>query len=166
MKTEALDYNYVLTLRLRKANKEKLRLREKLLQIRQERELMALRMDEVRRKHEENEKAAEVGYPLQSNPVARKVTTANNGFTATQNRDTLNAAFHDIEVAVERGRARQQKHGAQDGDDSSEFPDLEARLMSIATNVSSTSDMGSLLGRVREFNTFLERAAAVLEGRM
>jgi hypothetical protein len=38
--------------------------------------------------------------------------------------------------------------------------------MSIADNVSSTSDMGSLLGRVKEFNAFLERAAAVLEGRM
>ncbi|KAI9768053.1 MAG: hypothetical protein M1839_004213 [Geoglossum umbratile] len=138
--TEVLDYNYILTVKLRKANKEKFSLRERLLQVRQAREVMALRMDQIRRKHEESGKAAE-------------------------NRNALNTAFHDIEVAVERGRARQQKHGPHDGD-ANELSGLEARIMNVAADVSSTSDTGSLLGRVKEFNVFLERAAAVLEGRL
>ncbi|KAI9767102.1 MAG: hypothetical protein M1840_005891 [Geoglossum simile] len=138
--TEALDYNHVLTLKLRKANKEKYSLREKLLQVRREREVMALRMDEARRKHEEGGKVAE-------------------------NRNALNTSFYDIEVAIERGRAHQQKHGIQDSD-ASGLSGLEARLVNVAADVSSTSDTGSLLGRVKDFNTFLERVAAVLEGRL
>jgi hypothetical protein len=38
--------------------------------------------------------------------------------------------------------------------------------MNVAADVSSTSGVGSLLGRVKEFNAFLERSAAVLEGRV
>ena len=85
--------------------------------------------------------------------------------TLCKNRDSLNTAFHDIEVAVERGQARQQKQGGQDGG-MGEFSNLEARLINVAADVSSTSDMGSFLGRVKEFCAFLERAAAVLEGRV
>jgi hypothetical protein len=147
-------------MRLRKANKEKFGLREKLLQVRQEREVMALKMDEVRRKHEEGGKVAEVGPPDSLVGKSHQLT-----HLLQKNRNALNTSFHDIEVAIERGRAHQQNHGIQDSD-ASGLSGLEARLVNVAADVSSTSDTGSLLGRVKDFNAFLERVAAVLEGRL
>jgi len=121
---------------------------------------MALKMDEVRRKHEEGEKNAEVGLPNPSVWKSHQLT-----HSLRQNRNALSTSFHDIEVAIERGRAHQQKYGIQDSD-SSGLSGLEARLVNVAADVSSASDTGSFLGRVKGFNAFLERVAAVLEGRL
>jgi hypothetical protein len=53
--SEVLDSNFILTWQLKKAKREMTGLRNRLLQIRQQREEFALRMDEVRRKHVEEE---------------------------------------------------------------------------------------------------------------
>ena len=56
--TIALDTLHALKRRVREAQKAKLRLRERIIQIRAEREQVALRMDAVRVKHEEDSKEA------------------------------------------------------------------------------------------------------------
>lgn len=56
--TIALDALYALKKRVREAQKNKLQLRERIMQIRAEREQVALRMDAVRMKHEEGGKEA------------------------------------------------------------------------------------------------------------
>ena len=53
--SEVLDSNFILTWQLKKAKREMTGLRNRLLQIRQQKEEIALRMDEVRRKHVEEE---------------------------------------------------------------------------------------------------------------
>jgi hypothetical protein len=56
--TIALDAIFILKKRVREAQKTKLQLRERIMQIRAEREQVALRMDAVRMKHEEDGKEA------------------------------------------------------------------------------------------------------------
>jgi hypothetical protein len=58
--TVILDADYLLNKRVRAAQKEKIQLREDLLRLRTEREQLALRMDEVRIKHENSSKEAQV----------------------------------------------------------------------------------------------------------
>jgi len=73
-----LDADYLLNKRVKAAQKEKIELRENLLRLRTEREKLALRMDEVRIKHETSSKEAQVNalpslsslatmFPLQEN---------------------------------------------------------------------------------------------------
>jgi len=51
-----LDHGYSLTRRIRVAQKQRVELREDVMRIRRERETIALRMDEIRIKQEENNK--------------------------------------------------------------------------------------------------------------
>ena len=60
MQTVLLDADYLLNKRVKAAQKEKIELRENLLRLRAEREKLALRMDEVRIKHENSSKEAQV----------------------------------------------------------------------------------------------------------
>ncbi|KAI9713735.1 MAG: hypothetical protein M1812_006573 [Candelaria pacifica] len=138
--TEALDNNYALSMRVKQANKEKIALREEFLRIRDERHKVALRMDEVRRVHGQEAKAA-------------------------QERNDLNTAFNDIELAVERGRAAQQAVSHDYGEQEPAPVGLELLLRTVAASVSSRGDGGGLLSQVKEFNGFLERVATVLENR-
>lgn len=66
--TIALDALYALKKRVREAQKSKLQLRERIIQIRAEREQVALRMDAVRMKHEEDGKEALVYSTLAFHP--------------------------------------------------------------------------------------------------
>lgn len=59
-----LDADYLLNKRVKAAQKEKVQLREELLALRAERERVALRMDEVRIKHEESSKQAQVYHAI------------------------------------------------------------------------------------------------------
>ncbi|KAI9702364.1 MAG: hypothetical protein M1836_000843 [Candelina mexicana] len=138
--TETLDNNYALSMRLKQANKEKIALREEFLNIRDERQKVALKMDEIRRVHSQEAKTA-------------------------QDRNDLNTAFYDIELAVERGRAAQQAAIHEESAESKTMS-LELLLRSVAANVSSHSDGGGLLNQVKEFNGLLERVATVLENRV
>lgn len=58
-----LDADYLLNKRVKAAQKEKIELRENFLRLRAEREKLALRMDEVRIKHETSSKEAQVNGP-------------------------------------------------------------------------------------------------------
>lgn len=75
-----------------------------------------------------------------------------------QDRDALNTAVHDIELAVELGRNLQ----ATGGD---ELIGTELLLKRVASQVSSSGSSGGLLKQIKEFNAFLQRAAVALETR-
>jgi len=60
VKTINLDNSYSLERRVRDEQKKKLGLRDEVLRIRAEREQIALRMDEVRIKHENEKQEAQV----------------------------------------------------------------------------------------------------------
>ncbi|KAH8598333.1 hypothetical protein B0O99DRAFT_592212 [Bisporella sp. PMI_857] len=133
--TTNLDNTTALEKRVREEQRKKLALREKILRVRAEREQVALRMDEVRIKHEGESKA-------------------------TYERDFLNTTIHDVELAVEQGMVNQvminepvRKTG------------IELLLKRIATEVSNKGDSGGFLAHIKNFNDFLERAAIALETR-
>lgn len=71
-----------------------------------------------------------------------------------------NTAVHDIELAVERGRAYAQKQGIKE----EASVGIEFLLKNVADEASSVG-AGGMLRQVKEFNAFLERAALALEGR-
>lgn len=58
LQTIALDTLFTLKKRVREAQKEKVKLRERIIEIRTEREQVHLRMDAVRTKHSEDSKEA------------------------------------------------------------------------------------------------------------
>ncbi|KAL1849627.1 hypothetical protein VTK73DRAFT_9843 [Phialemonium thermophilum] len=136
--TIALDTVHALGKRIRATQKEKLSLREDILRIRAEREQVALRMDALRIKHEEDREKA-----LQNNRIS--------------------SAMHDVDLAVERGVAAPPLPAAEAR--TAELPNLELLIRSVADQACSRSDGGGLLKQVKDFNAFLERAAAALEGR-
>ena len=66
--------------------------------------------------------------------------------------------LHDIELAVQRGRALPQDPDAEN----EEKGNIEMRLRLAAEMVSSRDGRMGILGRVKEYNGFLERAVGVL----
>ncbi|TVY93829.1 hypothetical protein LAWI1_G000736 [Lachnellula willkommii] len=132
-----LDNAYSLEKRVREQQKVKLGLRDEILRIRAERQQVALRMDEIRTRHE------------------------NEGNKA-QARDIVNTAVYDIELAVERGRATESRTTA---DGSIEKSGLEVLLKRVAGEVSNEGYSGGLLQQIKDFNAFLERAASALESK-
>ncbi|KAK1767156.1 hypothetical protein QBC33DRAFT_539387 [Phialemonium atrogriseum] len=136
--TIALDALHALRKRVRAAQKEKLALRDEILSIRAERDQVGLRMDAVRIKHEADSKEA-----------LRNIH--------------LSSTMHDIDLAVEEGLAAPPLPAAQERE--AELANLELLIARVADQACTNSDGGGALGRMREFNAFLERAAAVLEGR-
>lgn len=134
--TEALDNNFALSTRLKHANKERIALREELLDLRRERETIALRTDEIRRSHAKASKAA-------------------------QEDNDLNTMLHDIELAVQRGRA-QQDNGSDEGNRNGNG--LEVLIQDVVATVSSAKGPG-LLDRVKGFNAYLERAVSAMNAR-
>ncbi|KAI9843940.1 MAG: hypothetical protein M1837_005981 [Sclerophora amabilis] len=149
--TEALDYNLALEVRVRQAKREKTKLRDELLQLRREREEVALETDAVRRKHSERASAA-------------------------QGRNELNDLLHNVALAVQRGRTKQRILAAASEDRQADettsnskntnLIGLERLLNDVAADVSSTSKAGGLLKRVKDFNGFLETVAGGLERKM
>ncbi|KAI9807912.1 MAG: hypothetical protein M1825_005218 [Sarcosagium campestre] len=134
---EAVDTHSALTTRLRLVQREKLALRSELLAVRRERSEVALRLDAVRAAH-----AAESDAAL-----------------ATAKREEL---LRDVELAVARGRSRRGGGVGEPDDDAA--PNLEAGVRNLVER-GVIGDTGGLLQRVKEFNSFLESAAARLEGR-
>ncbi|TVY84711.1 hypothetical protein LSUE1_G001065 [Lachnellula suecica] len=130
-----LDNSYSLERRVREQQKKKLGLRDDILRVRAERQQIALRMDEIRIKHESEANKA-------------------------QERDTLNTATYDIELAVERGKS---SHPIVAADGSVKRSGLDVLLKGVAGEVSNKSDSGGVLKHIKDFNAFLERAASALE---
>jgi hypothetical protein len=79
-----------------------------------------------------------------------------------QKRDTVNTAVHDVELAVERGRATEPRTTA---DGRIEKAGLEVLLKRVAGEISNEGHSGGILQRIKDFNTFLERAASALESK-
>ncbi|CAM1504597.1 Fc.00g021880.m01.CDS01 [Cosmosporella sp. VM-42] len=124
--------------RVRHVQKEKLSLREEILRLKAEREQVALRMDAVRIKHEEDTK--ESTYRLNTSSI-----------------------MHDVDLAIEQGRDTPELSRAEQKQ--AELANLEFLVSRISDEASSTSPTGGILNQVRDFNTFLERAAVALESR-
>ncbi|EFE35251.1 uncharacterized protein ARB_06208 [Trichophyton benhamiae CBS 112371] len=138
--SELLDSNYVLAMRLRKEKKEVLALRNQLMDIRKERDEIALQADEVRRRFSADE-------------------------SAKTEHGAINNALHDLQLAVDRS---QKKVGNEDVDGSTNpFAGLEFLLRTVSQDVcSSSSDShGGLLNQVKSFNSQLQRTAALLDRR-
>jgi hypothetical protein len=109
-------------------------------------------MDEVRIEHEDGANQAQVCFLCYLSPAMR--------LTIEQTRDELNTAIHDIELAVERGKAN-----AQVTEGGVDTVGLEVVVKSVAAEASSASSEGGILKQIKEFNAFLERAALALESR-
>lgn len=77
-----------------------------------------------------------------------------------QKRDTVNTTFHDVELAVDRGRAAEPQTTSDGG---LEKFGLEVLLKRVGGEVSNGGHSGGILQRIKKFNTFLERAASALE---
>ena len=74
--------------------------------------------------------------------------------------------MHDIDLAVEQGRAAPELTPAQQK--TADLANLELAVRRIAEQISGGSGSlhgGGTLQQIVEFNAFLERTAAVLEGR-
>ncbi|KAL2023236.1 hypothetical protein VTK56DRAFT_3359 [Thermocarpiscus australiensis] len=136
--TIALDTLHALRKRVRAAQKEKLALRDEILRIRAERDQVALRMDAIRIRHEAESKEA-----------LRHIS--------------LSSTMHDIDLAVERGQAAPELSPAEQK--KADLANLELLISRVADQACTRSDGGGTLKQLREFNAFLERAAAVLERR-
>ncbi|RSM18653.1 hypothetical protein CDV31_002582 [Fusarium ambrosium] len=124
--------------RVRLIQREKLKLREDILQLKAEREQVALRMDAVRIKHEEDTKESK--YRLDTSAI-----------------------MYDVDLAVEQGRDAPELSRAQEK--KAELANLELLVARITNEASSASSAGGMLQQVKEFNAFLERAAVALETR-
>ncbi|EWY95102.1 hypothetical protein FOYG_04223 [Fusarium oxysporum NRRL 32931] len=124
--------------RVRLVQREKLSLREEILRLKAEREQVALKMDAVRIKHEEDTKESK--YRLDTSAI-----------------------MHDIDMAVERGRDAPELSRAQEK--KADLANLELLVARITDEASSSSSAGGMLQQVKNFNAFLERAAIALETR-
>ncbi|KAI1001103.1 hypothetical protein K3495_g7096 [Podosphaera aphanis] len=132
-----LDNVHSLERRLRDEQKRKIHLRSEVLRVRNEREKVALQMDEIRIQHER----------------VRNVGIA---------QDNLNDALHHVDLAVDTGREKFPNAS----NDLKDFIGTQLLVKKIAQDVSSKSATGGLLNQVKEFNGFLERASVALENQL
>ncbi|KAI1774664.1 hypothetical protein F4818DRAFT_69147 [Hypoxylon cercidicola] len=136
--TIALDTMHALKKRVRSVQKEKLTLRAEIMRIRAEKEQVALKMDAVRIRHE------------------------------TANRETLHqlglsSTMDDIELAMENGKSAPDLNPKEQK--TAELANLELLISRVASQASAAGDGGGSLKQIKDFNAFLERAAAALERR-
>ncbi|KAF2501862.1 hypothetical protein BU16DRAFT_211027 [Lophium mytilinum] len=132
---EALDTGSALRSRQKDAGKEKIKLRGDFLEIRRQREELALKMDEARAVHADR---------------VRRMKEMNE----------VNTAMSDIDMAIQRGRERAKKEGRE-----GEGPDMPIDMLLDKVAVDVRSHGGGLFDRVKGFNGRMERIAMVLEGR-
>ncbi|KAK0668300.1 hypothetical protein QBC41DRAFT_322069 [Cercophora samala] len=136
--TIALDQLHGLRKRVKAAQKEKIAMRDEIMRVRAEREQVALRMDAIRMKHE-----------VESREALRHIA--------------LSSAMHDIDLAVEKAQAAPELSAAEQK--RADLANLELLVSRVADQASSKSDGGGTLKQIKEFNAFLERAAAAMEKR-
>ncbi|KAI1649995.1 uncharacterized protein F4817DRAFT_301495 [Daldinia loculata] len=136
--TIALDTMHALKKRVRSVQKDKLTLRTEIMRIRAEREQVALKMDAVRMRHE----------------MASKETL---------HQLELSSAMDDIELAIENGKSAPGLNPKEKK--AAELSNLELLISRVASQASGGSEGGGSLKQIKDFNAFLERTAAALEGR-
>lgn len=73
----------------------------------------------------------------------------------------LSSLMYDIELAVGRGQESQELSPAEQK--RAELANLELLIAQVSDEASSSSAFGGLLGHIKDFNAFLERAAIALE---
>lgn len=71
--------------------------------------------------------------------------------------------MHDIDLAVERGRAAPELAPADKK--TAELANLEILISRITDQACTQSGTGGTLKQIKDFNAFLERAAVALESR-
>ncbi|KAL6892563.1 hypothetical protein HDV57DRAFT_187040 [Trichoderma longibrachiatum] len=133
-----LNHWHSLRKRVRHVQKERMALREEIMRIKAEREQVALRMDAIRIQHEVD--ARESKYCLDASSL-----------------------MHDVELAVEQGREAPELSRAAQKE--AELANLELLMSRVSEQASSSSFTGGILKQVKDFNSFLERAAIALESR-
>ncbi|KAI8281529.1 hypothetical protein K4K59_008207 [Colletotrichum sp. SAR11_240] len=136
--TILLDTLHNLRKRVRSVQKERITLRDEIMRIRAERDQVAVRKDSVRIKHDKVKEEA-------------------------LNQLSLSSQMHDIDLAVERGRAAPELGPAEKK--TAELANLEILISRITDQACTQSDTGGTLKQIKDFNAFLERAAVALEGR-
>ncbi|KAM0335390.1 hypothetical protein ACHAQA_000435 [Verticillium albo-atrum] len=136
--TIQVDHMHALRARVRREQAEKTSLRDEIMRLRAEREQVAVRKDAVRAKHEKSR--GEALHQL-----------------------GISSAMHDIDLAVERGRAADELSPA--AEKKANLANLELLISRITDQASTKSDMGGTAKQLRDFNAFLERAALALESR-
>ncbi|KAK5162627.1 hypothetical protein LTR04_003228 [Oleoguttula sp. CCFEE 6159] len=137
--TGTVDAHAELGRRVKRAGKERVRLREELLGVRREREEVARRADEVRAAHE------------------REVGEAGEWQGLSKN-------LFDVELAVQRGREKAETEGRVGEGTVMGVENLVRGVVGDVVGGGGGRGEG-LLGRIRKFNALLERAAEGLEGR-
>ncbi|KAF2103031.1 hypothetical protein NA57DRAFT_72014 [Rhizodiscina lignyota] len=137
--TAAVDAGMVLKSRLKGLTKEKVQLRDELLEVKRQREEVALSIDRVRREH----------------GIWRKTIAG---------RDELSADLWDLEMAVKRGKEECAKRRERGEEVEGVRMGIEMLAGTVATEITSQAG-GGLCTRVERFNDILEKAAETLEGR-
>ncbi|KAL1884855.1 hypothetical protein Plec18167_001510 [Paecilomyces lecythidis] len=155
--SEMLDSNFSLSAQLKKAKRKMADMRSRLLHVRRQREDVALRMDEVRRKHTEDENSKMVR--IQGSLCTRDKDKTDH--PNQQARNAINNSLHSLELAIDRNKARNERSF----DDEPTTAGLEFMLRTVAENVSSAApgSQGGLLNQIKSFNAQLERTAKRLE---
>ncbi|KAF9875694.1 AT hook domain-containing protein [Colletotrichum karsti] len=133
-----LDTQHSLRQRLRSVQKERTTLRDEIMRIRSEREQVAIRKDAIRIKHDKIKEEA-------------------------LSQLSLSSQMHDIDLAVERGRAAPELGPAEKK--TAELANLELMISRITDQACTKSDTGGTFKQIKDFNAFLERAAVALENR-
>ncbi|KAF2201501.1 hypothetical protein GQ43DRAFT_463126 [Delitschia confertaspora ATCC 74209] len=126
----------ILTGRIKTARKEKIIMRKEYMEICKQKDDLALQMDELREEYHES-----VDARLASNK--------------------LSDSIYAIEAAILGGREKAKTEGRED--EGPEIP-LAILLQNVAKDVGSKD--GGLFAEVTNFNGMLEKAAAILEGRV
>ncbi|SPO07682.1 uncharacterized protein DNG_10377 [Cephalotrichum gorgonifer] len=137
--TIMLDNLYSLRQRVREAEITRNKLRDSIMQHREEQEQLHIRMDAERDAHDESRK-----------------------FLAS--RMDMSTSLHAIRQAVEQGKAGDEKLNPSEVLKAN-LAMLEVDVPDLASKVCRTSDRGGLMQQVLRFNGFLERAATELERR-
>ncbi|TLS23227.1 uncharacterized protein PpBr36_05642 [Pyricularia pennisetigena] len=136
--TIALDNLQTLRRRLRSAQREKRILRDQILNVRKEREQVALRRDALRMKHE-------------------------NESQKIMHRLHISSTMQDIELAVEEGRSAPELSTKEQKQ--ADLANLELLMLRVGDQIRPNGHGLGVLDQVKSFNAYLERAAAALQGR-
>ncbi|QSS62860.1 AT hook domain-containing protein [Histoplasma capsulatum] len=132
--SELLDSNFVLSARLKREKRDIAFLRNRLVELRKEREDVALRIDEVRRKYTEDE----------------HVKTEH---------DNLNNSLHNLQLAIDRGRKVDDEPVAHPVIGL----EFLLRTVAHDVSSTAPGSHGGILHHVKSFNNELERTATLLE---
>ncbi|KAL2822715.1 hypothetical protein BDW59DRAFT_149360 [Aspergillus cavernicola] len=124
--SEMLDSNFMLGVKLKKAKRNMMDRRNRLDQLRREREAVALKMDAVRREHMREEQAS-------------------------LSRSTINHSLHNLDLALERGQSR-----TTEDEQLTAGLEFRLRNVAQNVSSTAPGAQGGLLHQIKMFNAQLE----------